>query len=110
MYGFSNLQLQGGIICLTFVRFFSVLFVVLLACSAQAQTQTADIKFIADTLVIQADGTYQADPDLATVIFDISAQDKDLKATYEQASSSMQKIINLAERNGLKKEDISSGC
>jgi uncharacterized protein YggE len=46
------------------------------------------------------------------VIFDISAQDaqdKDLKATYEQASSSMPKIINLAERNGLKKEDISSG-
>jgi cell division protein FtsL len=61
--------------------------------------------------VIQADGTYQADPDLATVIFDISAQDaqdKDLKASYEQASSSMPKIINLAERNGLKKEDISS--
>jgi uncharacterized protein YggE len=46
------------------------------------------------------------------VIFDISAQDaqdRDLKATYEQASSSLQKIINLAERNGLKKEDISSG-
>jgi cell division protein FtsL len=46
------------------------------------------------------------------VIFDISAQDaqdRDLKASYEQASSSMQKIINLAERNGLKKEDISSG-
>jgi hypothetical protein len=62
--------------------------------------------------VIQADGTYQADPDLATVISDISAQDaqdKHLKATYEQASSSMPKIINLAERNGLKKEDISSG-
>jgi hypothetical protein len=45
------------------------------------------------------------------VIFDIStqdAQDKDLKATHEQVSSSMPKIINLAERNGLKKEDISS--
>jgi uncharacterized protein YggE len=35
------------------------------------------------------------------VIFDISAQDaqdKDLKATYEQASSSMPKIINLAQK------------
>jgi hypothetical protein len=41
---------------------FPVLFVVLLACSAWAQTQTADIKFIADTLVIQADGTCHADP------------------------------------------------
>jgi uncharacterized protein YggE len=45
--------------------------------------------------VIQADGTYQADPDPATVAFDISAQDaqdKDLKASYEQAPSSMPKI------------------
>jgi len=71
--------------------------------------QAPEIKFIADTLVIQADGTYQTHPDLATVVFDISAQDKDLKQTYDQASSSMQKIINLAEKNGLKKEDVSSG-
>jgi len=71
--------------------------------------QAPEIKFIADTLVIQADGTYQTDPDLATVVFDISAQDKDLKQTYDQASTSMQKIINLAEKNGLKKEDVSSG-
>jgi len=71
--------------------------------------QAPEIKFIADTLVIQADGTYQTDPDLATVVFDISAQDKDLKQTCDQASISMQKIINLAEKNGLKKEDVSSG-
>jgi len=71
--------------------------------------QSPEIKFIADTLVIQADGTYQTDPDLATVVFDISAQDKDLKQTYDQASTSMQKIINLAEKNGLKKEDVFSG-
>jgi hypothetical protein len=45
-------------------------------------------------LRFRLDGTYQANADLATVTFDISAQDKDLKATYEQASSSMPKIIN----------------
>jgi uncharacterized protein YggE len=73
------------------------------------RAQTPEIKFIADTLVIQADGSYQADPDLATVVFDISAQDKDLKSTYDQASVSMQKIVNLAEKNGLQKADISSG-
>lgn len=83
--------------------------VALLAFSAKAQTQTADIKFIADTLVVQADGVYQAEPDLATLVFDISAQDKDLKVTYDQASASMQKIINLTEKNGLKKEEVSSG-
>lgn len=70
--------------------------------------QAPEIKFIADTQVVQADGTYQADPDLATLAFDISAQDKELKQTYDQALSSMQ-IINLAEKNGLKKDDISSG-
>jgi uncharacterized protein YggE len=67
------------------------------------------VKFIADTLVVQADGTYQADPDLATMTFDISSQDKELKTAYESASQAMQKIVALAATNGLKKEDVSSG-
>ena len=71
--------------------------------------QSTDIKFIADTLVIQADGTYEADPDLATLTFDISAQDKELRQTYDRASQSMQKVIALAEKNGLAKEDVTSG-
>lgn len=74
-----------------------------------AAAQNTDIKFIADTLVIQADGTYEADPDLATLTFDISTQDKELKQTYDRASQSMQKIIALAEKNGLAKEDLTSG-
>lgn len=71
--------------------------------------QNADIKFIADTLVIQADGTYEADPDLATLMFDISAQDKELKQTYDRASQAMQRIISLAEKNGVGKEELASG-
>jgi uncharacterized protein YggE len=77
--------------------------------SFPAKAQTGDIKFMADTLVIQADGTYETDPDLATLIFDISAQDKDLRQTYDRASQSMQKIIALAEKSGLGKDDIYSG-
>ena len=77
--------------------------------SLPASAQNPDIKFIADTLVIQAEGTYESDPDLATLTFDISAQDKELKQTYERASQSMQKIIGLAEKNGLQKEEVSSG-
>ncbi|HUI53249.1 MAG TPA: SIMPL domain-containing protein [Terriglobales bacterium] len=73
------------------------------------QSQGPDIKFIADTLVVQADGTYEADPDLATLTFDVSAQDKDLKQTYAQASGAIQKIIALAEKNRLQSQDISSG-
>jgi len=68
-----------------------------------------DVKFIADTLVVQADGRYEADPDLATLSFSVFAQDKNLKQTYDQASQSMQKIAQIAEKNGLKKDDITFG-
>lgn len=71
--------------------------------------QNPEVKFIADTLTVQAEGTYEADPDVATLSFDISAQEKELKPAYEKASQSMRKIAEIAERNGLKKEDVSRG-
>jgi uncharacterized protein YggE len=74
-----------------------------------ASAQGPEVKFIADTLVVQAEGMYEADPDLATLAFDVSSQDKELKPTYDKASQAMQKIVALADRNGLKKEDVSSG-
>ena len=37
--------------------------------------QNSDVKFIADTLIVQADGIYEADPDVATLTFGISAQE-----------------------------------
>lgn len=90
---------------------FSFLFaaVCLFFSSKPVVAQNTDIKFIADTLVIQAEGTYETDPDLATLTFDISAQDKDLKQTYDRASQSLQKIIALAEKSGIPKEDVYSG-
>src|ERR1700690_265003 len=72
--------------------------------------QAPEIKFIADTLVVQAEGSYEADPDLATLTFDISSQDKDLKKAYDTATASMQRIVALAEKTGLKKEDVSTGA
>ena len=51
-----------------------------------SKAQTPEVKFIADTLVVQADGTFETDPDLATLTFDISSQDKELKPTYDKAS------------------------
>jgi uncharacterized protein YggE len=71
--------------------------------------QSPEVKFIADTLVVQADGRYEADPDLATLSFSVFAQDKNLKQTYDQASQSMQKIAQIAEKNGLKKDEITFG-
>jgi hypothetical protein len=72
--------------------------------------QGPEVKFIADTLVVQAEGTYEADPDLATLTFDISSQEKELTRAYDTATQSMKRIVALAERNKLKKEDISSGA
>lgn len=71
--------------------------------------QTPELKFIADTLVVQADGTYEADPDLATMSFHIFAQEKVLKKAYDEATQSMQRISTLAANNGLLKEDVSTG-
>ena len=36
----------------------AICFTLLLACSLPASAQNNDVKFIADTLVVQADGTY----------------------------------------------------
>jgi len=73
------------------------------------RAQNPEIKFIAETLVVQADGTYKADPDLATLTFDISSQDKELRTTYDRASQAMQKIVALADKNGLPKSDVAIG-
>jgi len=85
------------------------LFVFVFLSATAAAAQTPEVKFIADTLVVQAEGTYEADPDLATLIFDISSQEKELRTAYQRATDSMRKIVELAQRNGLKKEDISTG-
>jgi uncharacterized protein len=84
-------------------------FVVFFFAAFAAFAETPEPKFIADTLVVQADGTYDADPDLATLTFQIFAQDKDIKHAYETATRSMQHIVDIAEKNGVMKEDIRSG-
>jgi uncharacterized protein YggE len=74
-----------------------------------AQGPNTEVKFIADTLVVQAEGSYESDRDVATLTFIISAQDKELRQTYDRASESMRRIATLAEKNGLQKADVSSG-
>ena len=77
--------------------------------SFSALAQNPEPKFIADTLVVQADGTYEADPDLATMEFQIFSQEKELRKAYDAAALSMQRIVDLAEKNNLKKEDVVTG-
>jgi hypothetical protein len=60
---------------------FGALAIFCCAFAMPAHSQNPEIKFIADTLVVQADGTYQADPDLATLTFDVTAHDKELASS-----------------------------
>jgi uncharacterized protein YggE len=87
--------------------FFAPSLLILLSVSLTAQTP--ELKFIADTLVVQADGTYEADPDLATMTFQIFSQDKGIKHAYAAATQSMQHVFELGSQNGLKKEDVTTG-
>lgn len=89
-------------------RRFCILALVFLG-SLFAAAQAPEVKFIADTLVVQADGTYEADPDLATMTFQIFSQDKDIKHAYAAATQSMQRIVDLGSQNRLKKEDVTTG-
>jgi uncharacterized protein YggE len=86
---------------------FIVLFVLLAPMFAIAQQP--EVKFIADTLVVQAEGRYESDPDLAIMTFDISSQEKELKNAYARASQSMRTVVAVAERNGLGKDAIQTG-
>jgi uncharacterized protein YggE len=53
---------------------------VLLTLTSAAQTQpNSDVKFVADTLIVQADGSYETDPDLATLTFESRARRSSLK-------------------------------
>ena len=83
--------------------------VVLLLAAFSAAAQTQDVKYVADTVVVQAEGQYEADPDLATLTFQVSVQDKELRKAYERATESLNRIVRLAERNRLAKDDVSTG-
>jgi uncharacterized protein YggE len=81
----------------------------LLMATVSLGAETTETKFIADTLVIQAEGTYEADPDLATMTFQVFSQEKALNKAYIAAAQSMQRIADLAQKNDLKKGDIVTG-
>ena len=76
---------------------------------AAAQQQATDVKYVADTVIVQAEGSYELDPDLATITFNVSDQEKDFKQAYTKASQSMHNIVDIAEKNGLGNSDIQTG-
>lgn len=85
-----------------------LVFLCVFATPALAQ-QNEQTKFIADTLVVQVNGSFEAEPDLATLTFDITSQDKDLTQAYTKATQSTRQIVAVAEKNGLTKQEVSTG-
>jgi uncharacterized protein len=81
-----------------------------LVCAVAAKGQAPETRFVADTLVVQAEGSFESNPDLATLTFDIDSQDKDLKAAYDNAAQAAQRIVALATQNGLDKRDVQLGA
>ena len=85
--------------------------VVFLACclrAAQGQ-QGQEVKFVANTLIVQAEGKYETDPEVAVLTFDVSAQEKDLKAAYGKATQAIRTVTDVAGRNGLGNDAIETG-
>lgn len=80
-----------------------------LAMAAPSGAQTQEVKVMGETIAVQAEGAFEADPDLATLTFVVSTQEKDLKKAYDSANQSLKRIADLASRNGLQKEDVTTG-
>ena len=89
-------------------RILPVLFLAVLA-PLRVTAQQPEVKFVADTLVVQSEGSFESDPDMAVLAFDVSAQEKELKEAYGKASQSLRNIVAVAERNGLSKDAIQTG-
>ena len=85
------------------------LVLLLLAGPLLAAAQAQDVKLLVDTIVVQAEGTYEADPDLATLTFVVFGEDKKLARAYELATEGLTRIVELAERNKVAKADVSAG-
>jgi uncharacterized protein len=92
------------------IRALSLTLALVALCVPRVQSQQgAQVKFVADTLIVEAEGTYESDPDQALLAFDVSVQGKELKQAYTKAAQAMRQIVEVAERNGLSKDAIQTG-
>jgi uncharacterized protein YggE len=55
-----------------------------------------------NTVVVGADGKFEANPDTALVQFNISAQENDSRAAYERASKQAEQVRQILRSNGIE--------
>lgn len=57
--------------------------------------------YVPNTVLVGADGKFEADPDTALIRFNISVQDENLQAANNRAKQSAEQVRELLRRNGL---------
>lgn len=90
---------------------FRILILVLLAVSALAMAQERPtIQAQPNTVLVGADGKFEANPDTALVQFNISAQEDNARGAYDRASKAAEQIREILRSNGIdpKTAEISS--
>jgi uncharacterized protein YggE len=88
----------------------SLCLAVLFFSALAAFAETPEVKFIADTLVVQTDGTYDADPDLATLTFQIFAQDKTSSARTTPQRGRCNTLLTSHRRMDWRKMTCAAAC
>ncbi len=83
---------------------FALLYLLSLTASAQQA-----VKFVADSVAVEAEGRFETDPDVATLAFNVFAQEKELKVAYQKVSDATGKIMDVAQKNGIDKDAIHTG-
>lgn len=83
-------------------------FLAALVFAAPADAQ--ETRIAADTVAVQADAMDETDPDLATLAFQVSVQERELRKAYERAGAALGRIRDLATRHGIPAEDVSTSA
>jgi uncharacterized protein len=79
----------------------TVILTVLLTCAFAVAQDRPTIQAQPNTVVVGADGKFEANPDTAVVQFDISAQEDNSRAAYDRASKAAEQIRQILRSNAI---------
>jgi len=91
----------------TWLRMSLVLLLTLIAAAAVAQERERG--FVPNTVLVGADGKFEADPDTVLVQFNIAAQNDTLQAASDRAKEAAEQVRELLRKNGLDPKSAEIG-